>query len=316
VSNDRTPRAGVSVIVVSDHAAGAAKGWDDIRAALAGLARQDFGEPVEFLLVESERFHSEFPPELTSPLPDLRVCFVPDYSSYSLKNEGVRMASGEYVAILDADCVPEPDWLRRLIATLRAHPRAAAVSGRTAYAGRTFVSRVCGLLARSYLDPGSAGRTRFIAINSCALRRAAYQSHPLPTGIGSFSSRLQSEALLHDGWELRFDPEIHVTHDFEGLSMEVDLRRNAGYGTIATRLRDSSLPWARLARFGPIAIPLILAGKIFDSWKDCLRCGRSYRIHWFELPAAMLASIAIHLLEVPGMWRGYYGRGLRNSHFR
>jgi hypothetical protein len=46
----------VSVIVVSDHTAGAAKGWDDIRTAVAALAQQDFGEFTEFLLVESEHF--------------------------------------------------------------------------------------------------------------------------------------------------------------------------------------------------------------------------------------------------------------------
>jgi hypothetical protein len=308
--------AGVSVIVVSDYAAGGPKGCDDIRAAVAALARQDFGEPAEFLLVESERFRSKLPPELSSTLPELRVHFVPDYASYALKNEAVRMASGEYVAIIDADCIPEPSWLRRLIATLRAHPQAAAVSGKTVYPDRKFSSRVCALLARSYLDPGCVGRTRFIAINNCAFRRAAYQTHPLPIGIGTFSSRLQSEALLHNGWDLLFDPEVQVTRNFEGWRMEADVRRNAGHGTIATRLQEPTLPWARLARLGPLSIPLILAGKIFDSWADCLRCGRYYDIRWFELPAAMLVSIAVHLREVPGMMRAYGRGGLKRSSFR
>lgn len=306
----------VSVIVVSDYAAGGAKGWDDIRTAVAALARQDFGEPAEFLLVESERFRSELPPELASALPGLRVHFVPDYASYALKNEAVRMASGEFVAVLDADCIPEPSWLRRLVATLRAHPTAAAVSGKTVYPDVAFSSRVCALLARSYPDPGRAGHTCFISANNCVFRRAAYQSHPLPTSIGTFSSRLQSEALLRDGWDLLFDPEIQVTHDFEGWGMEADVRRNAGHGTIATRLQDSTLPWARLARLGRVSIPVIVAGKIFDSWKDCVRCGQSYGVRWFQLPAAMFVSIAVHLLEVPGMMRAYEGTTLRNSFFR
>lgn len=307
---------GVSVVVVSDYAAGGAKAWDDIRTALAALARQDFSEPVEFLLVESERFRSELPQDLTLMLPGLKIQFVPDYSSYALKNEAVRMASHEYVAILDADCIPEPSWLRRLIATLRDHPTAAAVSGKTVYPDEAFSSRVCALLARSYLDPGCAGRTRFIAINSCAFRRQAYHSHPLPTDIGTFSSRLQSEALLQDGWDLLFDPEIRVTHDFEGWRMETDVRRNAGHGTVATRLKDVTLPWARLARLGPVSIPLILAGKVLDSWQDCVRCGPAYGIRWWQLPAAMFVSIAVHLLEVPGMLRAYQRSVLDGSFFR
>ena len=98
--------------------------------------------------------------------------------------------------------------------------------------------------------------------------------------------------------------------------MEADLRRNTGHGTIATRLRDPALPWAKLARLGRVSIPVILAGKIFDSWRDCIRCGRFYGVPWFQLPAAMLLSVGNHLLEYPGMWRAYRGNGLGGSFFR
>ncbi len=307
---------GVSVVLVSDYAAGGPKAWADIRTAVEALSHQELDVPVEFLLVESQCFRSDLPTELASTLPGLRLYFVEEYASYALKNEGVRRASGEFVAILDADCIPEPSWLRRLIATLRAHPEAAAVSGKTLYPGLDFSSRVCALLARSYIDPGHAGSTRFIAVNNCAFRRAAYQSHPLPTGIGTFSSRIQSEALLHDGSDLLFDPHIQVTHNFEGWRMEADARRNAGHGTIATRLQDTKLPWSRLARLGPMSIPVILAGKILDSWKDCVRCGRSYGIQWFQLPAALAISIGVHLLEVPGMLNAYMHLDVKKSSFR
>jgi hypothetical protein len=150
----------------------------------------------------------------------------------------------------------------------------------------------------AYRIPQEAGP--LIPSPSRAFRRAAYLAHPLPTGIGTFSSRIQSEALLQDGGELLFDPKIQVTHDLEGWSMEADVRRNAGPGTIATRLRDASLSWARLVRLGPVSIPVILTGKSVDSWWDCVRCGRYYSVRWFQLPAAMLVSIGIHLLELRG----------------
>lgn len=306
----------ISVVVVCDYAPGTPEGWDDVRKSLISLSRQELDEPVEFLFCESERFRNQVPPDLTAIVPSLRTLFFTDDSSYALKNHAVAAASAEFVAFLDADCIAAPSWLRGLLSALRVNSNAAAVSGRTVYPGRSLGSRVCGLLARSYLDPGHAGQTRFIAINNCGFRRSAYLAHPLPVGIGTFSSRIQSEALYGDGWVLLFDPEISVVHDFEGWAMEADVRRNAGHGTIATRLADSSLPYASLTRWGWPSIVPILAGKVVDSWRDCFRCGRDYGVRWFELPAAMLISLGVHMLEVPGMLQAFNSRVLPKSHFR
>ena len=309
-------RPAISVVVVSDYAAGGPVAARDIRAALSALARQDIDEPVEFLFIESECFRDDVPNDITSILPVLKVLFFPDTDSYPLKNHGVEAASGELVAILDADCIPEPSWLRRLVTALRENPRLGAVSGKTVYPDPSFCARVCALLARSYIDPGHAGATRFIAINNCAFRRDVYLAHPLPTGIGTFSSRVQSEKIIEDGWRLWFDPEVVVVHDFEGWSMEADLRRNAGHGTIITRLEDSSLPYASLVRMGRVSIPFVIAGKIIDSWGDCLRCGYNYGISPVGLPSAMLLSIGIHSMEIPGMLQAFSGAGLKQSFFR
>ena len=309
-------RPAISVVIVSDYAAGGPASLRDIRRALAALAQQDLREPAEFLLIESEGFRDQLGPDLSAILPSLRTLFFPEKDSYSLKNHGVGAASAEYVALLDADCIPDPTWLRRLLAVLRDNASLAAVSGRTVYPDDSFSARVSALLSRSYLDRGRAAATHFIAINNCAFRRSAYLGHPLPTGIGTFSSRLQSEKLVREGWTLWFDPDIQVIHDFEGWAMEADLRRNAGHGTIITRLRDPSLPYAWLARMGRGSIPLILAGKIVDSWRDCVRCGKYYGVSWYALPAAMLLSIGIHSLEAPGMLQAYRGTGLGQSFFR
>jgi len=305
----------VSVLIVSDYAAGGPDGWKHVPRALATL-RDHLPGPVEFIVCESERFRAAVPPELTALVPSLRLLLAPETASYALKNRGVEAASADLVAILDADCLPDAAWLRRLVEHLRAHPEAAAVSGRTVYAETSLAVRICALLGRAYTDPGEAGETRFVAVNNCAFRRTAYLACPLPTGLGTFSSRIQSEALRRAGWTLRFDPAITVVHDFEGWAMEADFRRNCGHGTIRTRLEDPTLPYAWLARLGPIAIAPILAGKVLDSWRDCLRCGRTYGLRWYEVPAALLASIGLHLLEIPGMWRAYSGGGLGASQFR
>ena len=69
-------------------------------------------------------------------------------------------------------------------------------------------------------------------------------------------------------------------------------------------------------RMGAISIPLVIAGKIVASWRDCVRCGSHYGVKWHSLPAAMLLSIGIHSMEAPGMFQAFRAPGLKNSFFR
>lgn len=306
----------LSVIVVSDYAAGEEKSWEDLRRALRAWAEQEGASAEEFILVESSRFKGRIPEDVAGMIPNMRILYIDAESSYELKNRAVDAASGDWLAIVDADCIPRRSWLRVLRAALAEHPDAAAISARTLYPGRSRMERVLGLLSRSYLDPGRRGPTRFISGNAAAFRRDVYRRHPLPVGIGAFASRIQSEAFLRDGATLLFDPELVVVHDFEGWRMERDIRRNHGYSTVITRLRDDRLPYAELIRMGLIAIPLIVAGKTFDSLRDCLRCFCQYNVRWYEVPLAIALTIITHILEIPGMVAAYRGHGIVETQYR
>ena len=306
----------LSVIVVSDYAAGDEKSWEDMRRAVAGWADQEGPPAEEFMLVESSRFRGRVPSGLLGMVPNMTILYAEAESSYELKNRAVEAATGDWVAIVDADCVPQRSWLRRLRGALAAHPTVAAVSSKTLYPGRTRMERVLGLLARSYLDPGRRTSTRFISGNAACFRREAYRRHPLPVGMGAFASRIQSEALLRDGETLLFDPDLVVTHEFEGWSMERDIRRNHGYGTVIIRLRDCRLPYARLIRAGIMAIPLIVVGKMLDSVRACLRCFRAYHVQPYELPLALALAFVTHVLEIPGMVTAYRRQGVGTTAYR
>jgi len=308
----------VSVILVSDYAAGASRGWDDLRATLASLARQDYDGPVEVILSESAEHADAIPPDLVALLPSLRVVLSESRGSYSLKNHGVVMAAADIIAILDADCRPDPDWLRRLVAAFRENPEAAAVSGRTTYEGGSATERILALLSRSYIDHGGpgGGATRFISNNNAGWRRAAFLAHPLPEDAGPFAARMQSEAVLRDGGRLWFDPRARTIHEFEGWRMEADIRRNAGYGTVITRIRDRRMPMAWLVRLGRISIPLIALGKTWNSWRDCVRCWRGYGVRWHELPIALVVAPIVICLEIPGMWGAFGNREITATSYR
>lgn len=306
----------ISVVIVSDYAGGEEKAWDDLRLLLEALARQDADEVMEVLLVESDSVAAKIPPDLLQRFPSARIVTYPASSSYELKNEGVAAASADIVAVLDADCVPAPDWLRHLLLAMRAHPEFGVVSGRTTYPGRSLGERILSLLSRSYLDPGHAGENHFISNNNSAFRRQVYLQHPLPTDAGAFANRLQSEEILRHGGRLYFEPRMRVIHDFEGWAMEGDIRRNIGYGTIVTRLRDERVPYAWLTRLSYTSIPLFVVAKTLDSFWDCLRCHRHYGVEWYQLPLAFALAIVTHVMEAPGMARGFAGRPITETAYR
>jgi hypothetical protein len=305
-----------SVVLVSDYAGGDIQAWDDLRSSLTALARQDIDEPIEVLLVESSQHAGGIPPDLAVILPALKVVTCPTASSYALKNEGVRAATAELVLLLDADCTPAHDWLRRAVESMRAHPEAAAISGRTRYAGLSLGERVLAVLSRAYLDPGAAGPNAFISNNNAIFRRTVFLEHQLPTNAGPFASRLQSEAIRRRGGQLRFDPTMCVVHDFEGWAMERDIRRNIGYGTIRIRQLDPRMPWAWMARLGIASVPLFVLGRTIDSWWVSLRAGRHYGLRWFEQPVAFLVAIVVHLLEIGGMLSAFRHEAITSTAYR
>lgn len=306
----------LSVIVVSDYAAGEEKSWEDLRRSLQAWANQEGTPAEEFMLVESSRLKGRIPKDVAEMVPNMKILYADAESSYELKNLAAEAATGEWLAIVDADCIPQPSWLKVLRQAIARFPTVAAISARTLYPARSRMERVLGLLSRSYLDPGRRGPTRFISGNAARFRRDLYQRHPLPVGLGAFASRIQSEAFLREGATLWFDPELVVVHDFEGWPMERDIRRNHGYSTVITRLRDNRLPYAGLVRTGTLAIPFIVAGKTLESVRDCFRCFHHYHVKTYELPLELALSIVAHVLEIPGMLAAYRGKPLRETVYR
>lgn len=310
----RAPK--ISVILVSDYSRGERQSRDELRRTLTALVGQNVDSSTEIILSECERFRDEVPKDLREILPDLRMVFSSGSGSYSLKNAGVQAAAGDLIAILDADCVPAPDWIRRSLDAFRRKPGIVVVSGRTVYVGESFSERAAALLTRSYLDLGEAGEATFISNNSAVWKRSVWLEHPLPIGMGAFSSRLQSESVLRAGHRIYFDPSVRVTHSFGGWEMEKDIRRNIGYGTILTRMRDRRLPHAWLTKLSYTCIPFVVMGKTWLGLGDCLRCWKQFGLRWYELPATLGLAVAVHLFEAPGMWRALAGKSVGETEYR
>ena len=306
----------VSVVIVSDYSSTATRTWNDERKCLDAVAQQDFDGEVEIILCEDAALRPTFPDDLFAKHLNARVLFTEATDSYALKNAGVRAASAPIVALLDADCRPSANWLRLTVACFQANARVAVVNGRTYYDGTSIGERTLCLLTRAYIDPGHAGETVFAGNNATGFRRETYLAHPLPEHLGPFAARVQSESIRRAGGVLWFEPAIRVAHEFEGWSMEADIRRNIGYATIATRLSDSRLPYASLVRLGKLATPVIAAGKLLNAWRDCIRCARFYRIRPHEITYVFGAAIVVQAMELRGMLAAYNGHAIGATSYR
>lgn len=310
------PRPIVTVVTLTDFEVGTEKAWDDLRATLRGLARQDFTGPAEYIFLEDERLRDEVPADLTDILPDLQIRFTNKELQYDMKSEAAHLGSADIVILLDADCVPVPEWLRSLVEVFQAHPEAGVVSGRTAYAGKTFLERACGVLGRAYVDRRGTIRTHHISNNNAGFRRQVLLDHPLPSEAGPFSSKLHADAIERDGWQLLVEPRSAATHAFDGWEMERDIRRNMGYGFMKVRQLNPNLPYGKLAKFGYLSIPLYFAARIVESWWRTIQFHHSYGVRWYELPAVLALAIGVHVMEIPGMVTALQGRTIAQTAYR
>lgn len=280
----------VSVIIVADFEDGGQRSWHNERKILEALARQDIGQPFEVILIESEQYRDAGPRDLADICAGLRIVYAPETQSARLKDFGVGQANAELVAVLEADCLPNPSWLRVLVDVLRERPDVAAVSGRTNYGDETMYRRSLSLVDRSFDDLGRPGVTRFVSNNAALYRRSLLLRFPYPPAITPFTSaRLRVQAMRQAGHVFFFEPAAVVRHAIGGWGFIRDYRRHTGYSDmIGHRAR------------GLRSIPGLLWRRRRGEARDCLRLGSIY-LRWYDWPLTVALLATAPVLELPGM---------------
>lgn len=158
------------------------------------------------------------------------------------RNQGLSLTATPLVALLDSDCITDPDWITRLAAHF-ADPLVAAVAPRVRpLTGPSAVGRY--LDARAPLDLGAvqaqvAPLTRLSYVPTAALlvRRDAV------AGAGNgfdeelrFGEDVDLVWRLHEaGWRVRYDPAVEVRH-LEPDRWPAVLGRRFRYGNSAAPL--------------------------------------------------------------------------------
>jgi glycosyltransferase involved in cell wall biosynthesis len=152
------------------------------------------------------------------------------------RNRGAEEASGAVLAFTDDDCLPEPGWLRALVADVDGTD--AAVGGRTlnpapenvyATAAQAIVDWVYAFYNEKPDSP------RFFASNNLAVPRTRFLE------LGGFDPRFSAsedrelcDRWRHQGLPLLYRAEARVAHATK-LSLSDFARRHFGYGRGAYR---------------------------------------------------------------------------------
>lgn len=200
-----TPRPEISVIIpVLD-------GADVLGGCLDALRAQVDAPSFEVLVVDNGSRDATRSVAGSHPL-GAQVLDEPVRGPYAARNTGIEAARGRVFAFTDADCVPEPDWLRRGLDAIDAG--ADLVGGEIVQHRREGASVWERYDRATYLD-----QARFVAEQSFAATANLWVRREVVDQIGAFRPELVASGDLEfgqrtaaGGWRLVHSPSTRVGH--------------------------------------------------------------------------------------------------------
>jgi GT2 family glycosyltransferase len=229
---------------------------------LMSILRQDFPERYEVIVPTDEGGYMEA--RISAHYPAVRTCrCLPEAGPGGARNGGLDAARGDFVAFLDGDCLPERDWLHRIVARCRRR-RGAPVSGwlRSAYPF-SWLTEADAAVEQGTIEPARAvAEAGLSGCNMCIGRALAIDSGArFAEGVFGAEDVALLERLPRWALPVVMDPQaraLHLRRDtFPGM-----LEHQFAIGFGSGRLRRSRrMRGSRLARH-PWAAPALVPGRL------------------------------------------------------
>jgi glycosyltransferase involved in cell wall biosynthesis len=270
---------------------------------IKAILQQDFEAPIEVIVVDS----SEKPVEewLSSRFSKVKVLTSPERMfPGAARNAGARKARGRYLAFIDADALPEKQWLSRLYALAEEDEDIVSSSGAISNANpESFASRVLHWVEfSSFLKGLESGRRPYLSSSNLLITREDF------VRSGGFS---ESYRMAED---LLFSAKLKGALYFEG-SVGVSHLHRTRYASVRKHLHALGY-WSGRLRSG---------GDIADNWifKNRLAClllpfyrtpAVILRVFRADRGAGVLAMIHTPLIFAALIhWSGGFFRGLSDG---
>jgi cellulose synthase/poly-beta-1,6-N-acetylglucosamine synthase-like glycosyltransferase len=261
-----------------------------LEPCLRALTGQDLpADDIELLLVDNNS--TDRSAEIVERHHGVRLLREAKQGAYAARNRALTEAEGSLIAFTDPDCVPEPDWLRRLVAPF-ADPEVCVLLGRslpvgdsTALAAIADYERAKEELVFASDDP----QLYYGHTNNMATRRSAFDE------LGDFEERARGADTIfvrrvvdrYSCGSVRYCPEARVHHlELDNprswlRKVQIYGRSAASYGlVVATRPLSRREHWrvVRAANAGQplhrrmILLTLVLLESLAWRWSQ-LRIG-------------------------------------------
>src|ERR1700686_4529922 len=175
---------------------------EHVRSCLWALLSQDYpSDEYEIIVIDDgskTRKISEQVRRLFSTKTDRLVCVsIPRGGTAVARNAGLKIATGDFVAFTDIDCIPSRDWLRRFVEGLQDTGLDAAGGLTMSHRTTTVIERYCDYFGSLRTPVFRNGITFLIGAN-CCWRMTALRC------LGGFSSayaRYASYGITLNGFE-------------------------------------------------------------------------------------------------------------------
>ncbi len=220
--------------------------------------------------------------------------------SYAARNRGIAAASGSVVAFTDADCVPDPDWIRRGATALAAAPGCGLLVGRIRI---TFADPARPTAVELYESVASfrqseyVRRWRFGATANVFTRRGVLET------AGRFDARFLSLGDLEwgrrvagAGFELVYDPGVVVRHPARRTLREFTRRAARMAGGFRTLVLRSGIP--RRTLFAYAALGLVPLTALVARGPDAPLRGAASRLRVLGVACLIVAVRVFELVRL------------------
>jgi glycosyltransferase involved in cell wall biosynthesis len=289
---------------------------EQLRPTLAAIKRQSWpADRIEtIVVVDPDVPQAEFE-RLCQTYPGVRFVAALRTGYFAAKNRGAAVARGEFVLLLDADCVPEEEWIERLMG--RFEDGVAVVAGRTRYAETGAMTRLMSIPDFGYVLTAEDGEATGFNLNNLAYRRDVLLAFALDERIArNGACYFQFHQLRAAGHRVVYEPAARVAHALDGGNFGfVRKHFDRGYDSIAVYRADAAgilrgTRWFR--RLGVLALGPIFARRIAIDWARLARHRRQIGFTGKAFPVVAAAATVLRLIELGGAVAGTV-RGARLS---
>jgi GT2 family glycosyltransferase len=180
---------------------------------------------------------------------------------------GLEYSQGEIIAILEDHEVALPDWGEAVLAAHEAFPEAAAIAGpiENGCTGRIIDWATFFCEYYRFMPPVQAGVTEYIPGNNVAYKRWALQTIPAEDLAKDFWENTLHPNLLQQGFQLRMEPRLKVSHQkhmgfFEYLGQRYHYSRSYA----GARTHEQSLFFRLAYSVACTILPIILMKRILS----------------------------------------------------